>query len=129
MEPGQLTVYKSPHRKQRIGKDPNNGYVICDIPGIKYDILLSGGYNGNPSFEEAFVKIHKGCITYVIDGTTLPAFLENTISIKKNIGYYENDRETNMHRILNSCYDNFFVKVDANGAEFPWIKSLKDPHV
>ena len=129
MEPGQLTVYKSPHRKQRIGKDPNNGYVICDIPGIKYDILLSGGYNGNPSFEEAFVKIHKGCITYVIDGTTQPAFLENTISIKKNIGYYENDRETNMHRILNSSYDNFFVKVDANGAEFPWIKSLKAPHL
>jgi hypothetical protein len=129
MEPGQLTVYKSPHQKERIGKDPNNGHVICDIPGIIYDVLLCGGYTGNSSFEEAFIQKYKGCITYVIDGTTLPAFLENTISIKKNIGYYENDRETNLHRILNSSYNNFFIKVDANGAEFPWIKSLTAPHL
>jgi hypothetical protein len=129
MEPGQLTVYKSPHRKERIGKDPNNGHVICDIPGITYDVLLCGGYTGNSSFEEAFVKKYNGCITYVIDGTTLPAFLENTISIKKNIGYYENDRETNMHRIMNGSAKNIFIKVDANGAEFPWIKSLTAPHL
>jgi hypothetical protein len=49
MEPGQLTVYKSPHRKERLGKDPNNGHVICDIPGIKYDVLVCAGYNGNSS--------------------------------------------------------------------------------
>ena len=129
MEPGQLTVYKSPHRKERLGKDPNVGHVICDIPGIKYDFFVCGGYNGNSSFEEAFVEKYKNCLRYVIDGTTLSAFLENTITIKKNIGYYENDRETNMHIILNGSVKDVFIKVDAGGAEFPWIKSLTAPHL
>lgn len=129
MEPNQITVYKSPHKKERIGKDSNVGLVICDIPGIKYDVLVCAGYNGNSSFEEAFVKKYKNCVTYVIDGTTLPAFLDNTISIKKNIGYYENDRETNMHSILNGSVKDVFIKVDAGGAEFPWIKSLMAPHL
>jgi len=129
MEPGQITVYKSPHPKERIGKDPNFGFVICDIPGIKYDVFVCAGYNGNSSFEEAFIQKHKNCVTYVIDGTTLPAFLDNTISIKKNVGYYENDRETNMHRILNGSVKDVFIKVDAGGAEFPWIKSLAAPHL
>jgi len=129
MEPGQLTVYKSPHIKERLGKDQKNGYIICDIPGIKYDVLLCGGYNGNSSFEEAFIEKYGDCRTYVIDGTTSPAFLENTTFIQKSIGYYENDRETNMHRILNSSYNNFFVKLDANGSELPWIKSLTVPHL
>jgi len=127
MEPGQLTVYKSPHPKERLGI--NNGFVICDIPRIQYDVVVSAGYNGNSSFEEAFLQKYSDCRAYVVDGVTLPAFLDNTISIQKSIGYYENDRETNLHRILNGSYNNIFVKVDANGAELPWIKSLTVPHL
>lgn len=124
MEPCQLTVYKSPHIKERLGV-----YVICDIPGIKYDVLLSGGYYGNSSFEKAFLQKYSDCRSYIVDGTAKTAFLDIDTFIKKSIGYYENDHETNMHRILNSSYNDFFVKLDANGAEFPWIKSLTVPHL
>lgn len=122
MEPGQLTVYNSPHPKERLGV-----HVICDIPGIKYDVFVcAGGYNGKSSFEEAFLQKYSDCVTYVIDG---PAFLDDAISVKKSIGYYENDRETNMHRILNGSVKDVFIKVDAGGAELPWIKSLTVPHL
>ena len=130
MEPGQITVYKSPYKKDWIGNYPNFGYVICDIPGIIYDAFVSGGYNGDSSFEKEFVQKYKNCVTYVIDGTTLPAFLDNTTCVKRNIGYYENERETNLHWILNSnTTKNAFIKVDAGGAELPWIKSLTVPHL
>jgi hypothetical protein len=129
MEPLQLTVYKSPHRKERIGNYPSIGYVICDIPGIKYDVFVSGGYNGDLSFEEAFLQRYNNCQAYIVDGVTLPTFLDNTTCVKKNIGYYENERETNLHWILNSCANNTFIKVDAGGAELPWIKSLTVPHL
>jgi hypothetical protein len=125
MEPGQLTVFNSPHIKERVGS-----YVICDIPGINYDVFVSGGYYGNSSFEEAFLKRYHTSKAYVVDGTTLPAFLDNVASIKKSIGYYENDRETNLHWILNSnTTKEAFIKVDAGGGELPWIKSLLIPQL
>jgi len=134
MEPSQLTVYNSPHPKERLGI--NNGFVICDIPGIKYDTFVSGGYNGKSSFEEAFLQKYSDCVTYVIDG---PAILHNctfkceviydAISVKKSIGYYENDRETNLHWILNGGANNVFIKMDVAGGELPWIKSLTVPHL
>ena len=121
MEPCQLTVYNSPHPKERLGV-----YVICDIPGIKYDTFVSGGYNGKSSFEEAFLQKYSDCRSYTVDG---PAFLDDAISIKKSIGYYENARETNLHWILNGSARDVFIKMDVAGAELPWIKSLTVPHL
>ena len=39
MDLSHLEVYKSQHKKIRIGNDFDGGYIICDIPNIKYDIF------------------------------------------------------------------------------------------
>ena len=36
MNPSVLTVYKSPFEKKRIGRDYDGGYIISEIPDIKY---------------------------------------------------------------------------------------------
>ena len=46
-----LTVYKSEFNKRRIGSPRDGGYVICDLPEVKYDLFLSCGIGGNTEFE------------------------------------------------------------------------------
>jgi hypothetical protein len=43
MNPNVLTVYKCPYSKSRLGKNNDGGYIIANIPDIKYNIMLSGG--------------------------------------------------------------------------------------
>ena len=56
MDPRDLTVYKSPFPKVRLGKDYDGGYIIVEIPDVKYSILLAGGISYDISFEEDFLK-------------------------------------------------------------------------
>ena len=44
----------APNKKERLGKDYDGGYVICDIPDISYNLLLSCGISDDISFEEQF---------------------------------------------------------------------------
>lgn len=129
MDPSVLTVYKSPFPKIRLGKDNDGGYIICDIPNINYNILIAGGIEDDTSFEEDFSKIYKNTKCLLFDGTIerLPKenYSENIIFIQKNIGFDNTDTFTNLHEIIN-VNRSIFIKMDIEGWEIPWIKSLSD---
>jgi hypothetical protein len=127
MNPKVLTVYKSPFKKIRLGKDYDGGYIIAEIPDIKYTTLLAGGVADDITFEEDFMNKYPESKTFAFDGTidNLPNKNNNIIFVKKNIGYENNEQTTNLHDIIN-INDNILVKMDIEGGEIPWIKSLND---
>lgn len=136
MNPNLLTIYQCPFPKRRIGRCFDGGYAIADIPGIKYDALFAGGVCDDISFEEDFIRYQREngneIKVYAFDGTVdgLPntAMKDNFEFIKKNISDLENDQYTNLHSIiapyLENTEPNIFVKMDIEGGEVPWIKSL-----
>jgi hypothetical protein len=127
MNPSILTVYKSPYTKIRLGKDHDGGYIIADIPDIKYKVFLAGGISDDISFEDDFLKKYIDTECFAFDGTidNLPHINNKITFIKKNIGDINNDNITNIHDIIN-VNDSIFVKMDIEGGEVPWIKSLNN---
>lgn len=127
MDPKVLTVYKSPFSKLRLGQDFDGGYIIADIPGANYATLLAGGIEKDLSFEEDFIKRYSNAKVYAFDGTidNLPSTNQKIVFIKKNIGCENNDKITNIHELINDN-ENIFVKMDIEGGEIPWIKSLNN---
>jgi hypothetical protein len=126
MDPSVLTVYKCPYPKIRLGKDFDGGYIIADISNVKYEILIAGGIEGDISFEEDFVmKYNIKCLAF--DGTinSLPKENSQIDFIKKNIGSDNTTEYTNLHDIIN-INRNIFIKMDIEGGEISWIKSLSN---
>jgi hypothetical protein len=130
MNPKLLTVYKSPFKKLRIGKDYDGGYIICDIPYIKYEVLISGGISDDISFENEFCnKFNTKCIAF--DGTIDYNKFSNLNSnsninfIAKNINFMNDDNTTNLNDYINE-YNNIFIKMDIEGYEINWIKTLSE---
>lgn len=125
-----LTLYEPPFQKIRLGKDYDGGYVICDIPELEYDTLLSGGIDKDISFENAFCNKYKNTKCYAFDGTidSIDGVHENIKFIKKNIGKDNNETITNLHVLL-GLNKSVFVKMDIEGSEFEWINSLMDIHI
>jgi hypothetical protein len=123
MNPILLMLFNYPYPKIRLGKDYDGGYVIHDIPDIKYEMLISGGIDNDISFEKDFCKKYKTkCIAF--DGTIEEIKDDNDkndiIFVKKNI-----DKNNNLQDLLEK-YHSIFVKMDIEGSEFEWIKSLKN---
>jgi hypothetical protein len=127
MDPLALTVYKSPFPKCRLGKDYDGGYIIVDIPGKTYDILLAGGIYDDISFEEDFLMKYKESICLAFDGTinNLPNQNDRITFIKKNIGSETTETITSLHEYITSD-KSIFVKMDIEGGEIPWIHSLRE---
>ena len=125
MNPLLLTVYKSPFPKIRIGKEYDGGYIIADIPDPKYSLLLSGGVEYDISFEEQFLDKYNDIKCYAFDGTIekMPDTNKNIEFIRKNIGFENTEKITNLHDIIDSN-NNIFCKMDIEGGEIPWIFSL-----
>lgn len=123
MDASYLTLYKSPFKKIRLGKDNDGGYIVCDIPDIKYDVLISGGIDNDISFEKSFVqKYNTDC--YAFDGTINSIESnENIHFIKKNIDNLNTQTTTNLHELINA-YNNIFIKMDIEGSEYKWIDTL-----
>ena len=129
MELELLKVYKSPFPKVRVGQEYDGGYVICDIPDAKYDTLLAGGIADDISFEEAFCSMYPSAMCYAFDGTMWCSVHssknENIIFVKKNIGNFSDENNTNLFNYI-SRGNNIFVKMDIEGGEIPWLKCLSD---
>lgn len=125
MDPKGLTVYTSPFTKIRLGNDCDGGYVMVDIPDIQYNVLLAGGIERDISFEEAFIAKYENVQTFAFDGTIscLPKQNDKITFIRKNIGSVNTDQITNLHDRINQS-ESIFVKMDIEGSEIPWIKSL-----
>lgn len=130
MDPSVLTVYKSPFPKIRLGKDYDGGYIMVDIPNIKYDILLSGGILNDISFEEDFIKKYTDAKCIAFDGSIdkLPKQNDDITFINKYIGYKNSKTYTNMYDYIDSN-NSIFIKMDIEGGEIPWIESLHDNQI
>jgi len=126
-----LKVYKTPFKKLRLGKMFDGGYIINEIPDIKYKLFLSGGIADDISFEKEFNKFYPDTKGYMFDGTIEipPSEIPNIKFIKKNIGYYNDDGLTNLQEYIDSVDDGIFIKMDIEGGEVDWIKSLKKEHL
>lgn len=119
-----LTVYKCPFSKLRIGKNNDGGYIVADIPSIKYGVLLSCGIDKDISFEQHFTsKYNCHCLAY--DGTieSIDIYDPNITFIKKNIGPLNTHLTTNLHYQIDS-HNSVFIKMDIEGWEYSWIESL-----
>jgi hypothetical protein len=127
MNPSVLTVYRSPFKKKRLGKEYDGGYIIANIPNVTYTILLVGGIDRDISFEEDFINTYPTSKCIAFDGTiySLPKEHSKITFIRKNIGFENNEHTTNLHDIIN-MHESIFLKMDIEGAEIPWIKSLQD---
>lgn len=130
MDPSVLTVYVSPYDKIRLGKDYDGGYIIAKIPNVNYKLFLAGGIESDISFEEEFLKLYPNVKTFAYDGTidNLPNQNSNIIFVKKNIGDYNNEKVTNLHAVIDEN-NSIFVKMDIEGGEIPWIKSLSHEQI
>jgi hypothetical protein len=137
MEPNSLTCYHSPFPKLRLGKDLDGGYIIADIPNIKYNIMLSGGILNDITFEEDFINKYPNIECFAYDGTinSLPKknskirFIKQLIGSGENLTYKNKEYETtNLHNIIDA-YDNIFIKMDIEGGEIPWINSLSEKQI
>ena len=119
-----LTIYKSPFTKTRIGKPHDGGYVITELPG-EYDIFLSGGVSDDISFEKAFLERHSNLKCYAFDGTVskLPEKNNNITFVKKNLGSINTTENTNLHEYMQN-YNNIFMKMDIEGHEFRIIPTF-----
>lgn len=130
MDPYDLTYYEPPYPKKRIGQDYDGGYIMCMMPGMKYDCLLSGGISGDISFEEEFCKLHPNTPCFAYDGT-ISGVQTNDLNIhfiKKNIGPVETEDTTNLHHVIEK-WGCIFLKMDIEGAEIGWLKSLDRKHM
>ena len=128
MDLSHLQVYKSSHKKLRIGKDYDGGYIICDIPNIKYDIFISGGIETDISFENSFLEKYPDidCVAY--DGTIsdLPSGANPKIQFhKKNLGDTNSDTNSNLQEYFEK-YNNIFMKMDIEGWEDQLFSSIRD---
>jgi hypothetical protein len=126
LDPTVLTLYDPGFPKLRLGKDNDGGYVICEIPNITYNILISGGIDNDITFEDSFcTKYNTPCFAF--DGTINNIHIDNPniTFVKKNIGKNNDDFTTNLVDLLESN-QNIFVKMDIEGAEFEWLMSLDD---
>jgi hypothetical protein len=123
--PIYLEVYESPFPKKRLGQDWDGGYIICDIPNVNYNMLLSGGVGGDISFEEDFLKMYPNCKCNAYDGTISDINInnKNITFIKKNIGLRNTDNETTLKSEIENNTD-IVLKMDIEGAEVPWFTSL-----
>ena len=123
-------VYKSPYQKTRLGAQNDGGYVICDIPNIKYDMFLSAGVCDDISFEEAFLEKYPDCPCFAFDGTvsSFPATSKPITFVKKNVvpdWIEESEKETSLVDYCSKS-NTIFLKMDIEGGEVPWFYSLPE---
>lgn len=123
MNPFLLTVYKSPFRKERLGRKWDGGYVTVALP-YKYDLLLSAGISNDSSFEDDWMdRFGVKCIAF--DGTIDRCPSEKISWIKKNVGT-KNSESTDDLKDLLKAHRSVFLKMDIEGSETAWFESLDD---
>ena len=89
--------------------------------------MISGGICDDISFEESFIELYNGIKCVGFDGTIegLPENNGKIQFVKKNICGENSESTTNLHELIDT-HDTVFVKMDIEGWEIPWLKSLND---
>lgn len=113
-----LILYNPEYKKERIGKNYDGGYIVCDLMS-PYDCFISGGIANDISFEQAFLNKYPQTPCFAFDGTIskLPAEDTRICFVKKNLGKEETESLTNLHSAMEP-YSNIFMKIDIEGHEF-----------
>jgi len=116
-----LKVYEPENKKIRLGRNLDGGYVVVD--GYDYDLFLSAGIGGDVSFETDFVKRY-GTMGFAFDGNIKSIKLpEKMTFVNTNIGSYTSKNLTNLKEYAEG-FEDIFVKMDIEGAEWDWILSF-----
>jgi hypothetical protein len=121
-----LKLYSPEYPVQRVGKNNDGGYVICNLPG-SYDLFISGGVSNDISFESHFLNLYPSLNCYAFDGTvnSLPTKDSRITFVKKNLGKDESSETTNLKQYMSS-YENIFMKIDIEGHEFRLLPELEN---
>jgi hypothetical protein len=129
----EIIQYKqSPFQKIRLGnQSADGGYIICDIPNLKYSLLLGGGVADDISFEEEFINDYcPGVKAHCFDASVkgLPEeYSDVPIEFHKQfIGGKDTEEYTSLKSYLQSDQTGIFIKMDIEGAEYEWLDSLSD---
>ena len=111
--------------KIRVGPKSDGGYVIVD--GYEYDLFISCGIGNNNDFDIDMINKNKSLQCLAFDGTIdkLPKTSNQIKFIKKNIGTVNSSSTTNLNQYI-YMYDNIFLAMDIEGAEYDWLNSLTD---
>lgn len=123
-------ILKTEYEKKRYGSDNDGGYVILDLNSNEYDILISCGISNDINFEKQFLNKYDKIKCFAFDGTIneLPEINNRIHFIKKNIGSINDEKNTNLHYLLER-YKNVFLKMDIETYEFGWINSVSKQHL
>ena len=115
--------------KIRLGNNYDGGYVLCDIDEL-YDCYISAGVSDEESFSRDFIikyNMNKSnCFAF--DGTIQDypyVYTKDITFFKKNISDFNDDGHTDLSFLLNK-YNNIFLKMDIEGGEYQWIKSVSE---
>ena len=122
-----LKVYQFDN-KIRFGSNCDGGYVCGDISS--YDCYISAGISDEESFSRDFINKYNlnEYNSFGFDATikSFPYNYTKKISfIKKNIHSFDDDNNTNLSFLIQK-YNNIFLKMDIEGAEYPWILSMTE---
>lgn len=115
--------------KYRLGSRTDGGYVLAELDGT-YDCYISCGISNEESFSRDFINKYQmdEYNSFGFDGTIdrYPYEYTNKISfIKKNIGGFNDDKNTNLSSLLER-FGNIFLKMDIEGGEYPWLLSINE---
>lgn len=138
----KLLLYKIPQSQlsklARFGVDNDGGYVILKPDSISssqsliWDLYISAGIGNEESFSKNFITYYglqkNQC--WAFDGTIAsyprqykPCPPQGIWFVSKNIGPQMTDMTVNLGRLI-SQYNNIFLKMDIEGAEYDWLLSL-----
>lgn len=111
-----LRVYETRLSKVRLGRDHDGGYVVAILP-MPYDHFLSGGIADDNSFERAVLDAHPYLMCDAFDPNSDggPHSHERLRFNRAPVGYL------GLHDAREAL-----VKLDVEGAEWPWLEELSD---
>lgn len=115
--------------KKRLGINADGGYVIGLLDG-NYDFYISAGVSNEESFSRDFIEMYNmnKSNSAAFDGTikNYPYKYTNKITFyKRNIAPYKNNENANLSYFMDN-YNDIFLKMDIEGAEYPWLLSLSE---
>jgi hypothetical protein len=120
-----LKPYKTNSKKTRLGRKQDGGYVINEIPNIKYDALYSYGSDNLIEFErEFYAKFGVNSYTYdhTINGITnkpdYVSFFKEGVSGVPNPNLPTNTIESHIIRNNHQDCSNLFMQMDIEGSEW-----------
>ena len=125
-----LTLYACPN-KFRLGNERDGGYIIAELD-VKYDIILGGGVGNDIGFEKIFTEKYD-ISAVVFDGTERSGFklTENEPNILyKNLNISQNNTSTTTNWAnYFAIYNNMFIKMDIEGAEWQYFNALPNQYL